>query len=278
MGDSENRIKKKGILVVSFGTSYNETRKASIEAIEQAIADAFPEFSVRRAFTSRRIIKKLRERDGLVVEHVVEALLQAAEDGIHTMIVQPTHMMAGFEYMALANVLEENRHRFAQLILGEPLLSSKQDDKAVVQAVTEANASYDDGRTAICLMGHGTDAGSNQIYRRFQQVLRDAGFVHYYIGTVEAEPSLKDIVAAVREVGTYQKVVLSPLMVVAGDHANHDMAGADPDSWKCVFEAEGYKVECILRGLGELPAIQALYVAHARAAMNRLAEIELGKK
>ncbi len=273
-----NSFRKKGILTVSFGTSYHETRKASIEAIEQAMADAFPEFATGRAFTSQRIIKKLKERDGFAVESVEEALLKAAKAGIHTLVVQPTHMMAGFEYMDLEKVLERNRSRFAKLFLGQPLLSSQQDYQAVVQAVTKANASYDDGKTAICFMGHGTDAESNQVYRNLQTALRNAGFVHYYVGTVEAKPSLEDIIAALKKAGIYQKVVLAPFMVVAGDHANQDMAGDHPDSWKSVLESEGYEVKCILKGLGELKEIQSIYVAHARDAVNRLAEIDFGKK
>lgn len=264
---------KQGILVVSFGTSYPQSRKADIESIEQAVEEHFPGIEVRRAFTSRRIIRKLKERDGLVIDNPEEALLRAAEDGIRDLAVQPTHMMDGFEYMDLVKLLEAHQTQFDHLVLGRPLLSSDADYQAVVQAVTEAAGCYDDGETAICLMGHGTEAGANQVYEAFQKELRKAGFENYYIGTVEAEPSVKHVAAAVQSAGKYKRVVLKPFMVVAGDHANRDMAGEEEDSWKSIFQAEGYPVECILEGLGQLPAIQEIYTAHAREAA-RLAGIQ----
>ncbi len=262
----------KVIMVVSFGTSYNDSREATIGAIENAIADAYPEYDVRRAFTSQIIIDKLKERDGLEIDNVEEALDRAVADGVKTLVVQPTHLMDGYEYTDLADALKDYEDKFEQVALAEPLLTSDEDFDAVAKAITEATASYDDGETAISFMGHGTEADSNEVYAKLQDVVTAAGYENYFIGTVEAEPSVTDVIAAINEKGTYTKVVLEPLMVVAGDHANNDMAGDEEDSWKSQIEAEGYEVECVIRGLGELPAIQDIYVAHTQAAIDSLAK------
>ena len=256
------------ILVVSFGTSYNDNRDLTIGAIEEAIAGAFPEYDVRRAFTSQIIIDKLEERDGLEIDNVTEALDRAEADGIRELIVQPTHLMDGYEYTDLVEELSDYVDRFDRILLGTPLLTSDADYDAVIAAVAEHTASYDDGETAVCFMGHGTEADSNAVYASLQEKLTAAGYENYYIGTVEAEPSLEDVIAALQEKGTYTRVVLEPLMVVAGDHANNDMAGEEEDSWKTVLENEGYEVECVLEGLGQIPAIQELYVEHVQDAID----------
>ena len=257
-------------MVVSFGTSYNDSRDITIGAIENAIADAFPQYEVRRAFTSQIIIDKLKERDGLEIDNVQEALDRAAADGIKNLIVQPTHLMDGHEYTDLKDELEGYKDSFENISLGAPLLTSDEDFEAVIKAITDATASYEDGETAVVFMGHGTDADSNEVYAKLQEKLTADGFEHYYIGTVEATPSLDDIKAALKEAGTYKKVVLEPLMVVAGDHANNDMAGDEDDSWKSQLTAEGYEVECLIHGLGENEAIQQIYVEHTQAAVDGL--------
>ena len=258
------------ILVVSFGTSYNETRDATIGATEQAIQAAFPQYEVRRAFTSQIIIDKLAERDGLEIDNVTQALDRAAADGIKNLIVQPTHLMNGYEYTDLKEELVTYEDTFDQIVIGEPLLTSDEDFEAVISAITTDTASYDDGQTAIVFMGHGTEADSNAVYAKLQEMITADGFDNYYIGTVEATPSLDDIVAAL-EGKDYTRVVLEPLMVVAGDHANNDMAGDEDDSWKSILTAKGYEVECILEGLGQKPAVQAVYVDHVKAAVDQLA-------
>lgn len=262
--------KNQAILVVSFGTSYNESRDLTIGAIENAIAEEFPEYEVRRAFTSQIIIDKLAERDGLVIDNVEEALDRAVADGITTLVVQPTHLMDGYEYTDLADALGDYADQFEQIALADPLLTSEEDFDAVVEAITMHTIDYDDGETAICFMGHGTEAESNEVYPKLQEKLTDAGYENYFVGTVEAEPSLDDVMNAVGENGVYTKVVLEPLMVVAGDHANNDMAGDEEDSWKSCFEAEDYEVECILEGLGQLEDIQQIYVSHTQAAIDSL--------
>lgn len=258
------------ILVVSFGTSFNNSRDITIGAIENEIADAFPQYPVRRAFTSQIIIDKLAERDGLEIDNVTQALDRAVADGIRTLIVQPTHMMSGYEYTDLSNELAEYESDFEKIVLGEPLLTTEEDFQAVATALENATKEFDDGETAIVFMGHGTEADSNQIYSQMQETATEKGLENYYIGTVEAEPTLEDVMAALKEKGSYKKVVLEPLMVVAGDHANNDMAGDDEDSWKNMLEAEGYEVTCRLTGLGEMADIRRIYVDHTRAAIDSL--------
>lgn len=265
---SNNTNENAAILVVSFGTSYNDSRDLTIGGIETAISTAFPEYQVRRAFTSQIIIDKLKERDGIEIDNVKEALDRAVADGIKELVVQPTHLMDGYEYQDFVAELSNYVENFDQIIIGEPLLMSDEDFTEVVKIITGKTASYDDGQTAICFMGHGTGAESNAVYAKLQDVLSQSGYENYYIGTVEATPSLEDMMALLSQKGFYQKVVLEPLMVVAGDHANNDMAGDEADSWKSILESDGYEVECILEGLGQIPAIQDLYVKHLQTAIN----------
>ena len=178
------------ILVVSFGTSYNDNRRLTIGAIESALEAAFPDYAVRRGFTSQIIIDHVKSRDGEVIDNVGEALNRAIENGVKTLVVQPTHLMNGYEYTDLVNELAEYADAFEKVAVGEPLLTSDEDFAAVMQAIVEATAEYDDGETAICFMGHGTEAESNGVYAKMQQLLTDGGHTNYFIGTVEAEPSL----------------------------------------------------------------------------------------
>lgn len=262
IGDTE-------LLVVSFGTSYNDNRRETIGAIEQAMQKAFPDYSVRRGFTSQIIIDHVNKRDGEKIDNVTEALDRAVDNGVKTLVVQPTHLMNGLEYTDLKDELATYSDSFEKVVLGQPLLTSDDDFQKVMNAIVDVTKEYDDGETAICFMGHGTEADSNSVYTKMQETLKAAGHDNYFVGTVEATPSLDDVIAAVKE-GGYKKVVLRPLMIVAGDHANNDMAGDDPDSWKSTFEAAGYEVVPVVRGLGELEAIQKIYVQHAQAAIDAL--------
>ena len=259
------------LLVVSFGTSYNDSRRLTIGAIEAAMEEAFPDYSVRRGFTSQIIIDHVKSRDGEVIDNMTEALDRAVANGVKTLVVQPTHLMNGLEYNDVVAELASYADAFEQIAIGEPLLTSDEDFQTVMQAIVDATAEFDDGQTAICFMGHGTEADSNGVYAKMQQCLSDAGYANYFVGTVEAEPTLEDVLAAV-QAGDYKKVVLRPLMIVAGDHANNDMAGDEEDSWKSAFEAAGYEVTCEIKGLGELEAIQQLLTAHAQDAIDSLAE------
>ena len=266
-----DEIGENELLVVSFGTSYNDSRRLTVGAIENAIENAFPDYSVRRGFTSQIIIDHVKKRDNIAIDNVAEALNRAIDNGVKNLVVQPTHLMNGLEYTDLVNELAENSDAFEHVAVGEPLLTSDDDFKAVISAITDATKEYDDGETAICFMGHGTEADSNAVYQKMQDMLKEEGFDNYYVGTVEATPSCEDVIAQVKE-GSYKKVVLEPLMIVAGDHANNDMAGDDDDSWKSQFKAAGYEVTCLVRGLGELEPIQQLFVQHAQAAVDSLAK------
>lgn len=257
------------ILVVSFGTSFNDSRDITIGAVESAIQAAYPESDVRRAFTSQIIIDKLKERDGLEIDNVDEALDRLVADGVKELVVQPTHVMNGYEYDDLAAAVDSYRDKFEKVAMGAPLLTSDNDYGKVVEIITSETADLAGEDTAIVFMGHGTEHTANATYATLQTKLTEAGYKNYFIGTVEATPSLNDIVALVKE-GGYSKVVLEPLMVVAGDHANNDMAGDEPDSWKSVLEGEGLEVTCLIRGLGQFEDIQQLYAAHTQDAMEAL--------
>ena len=215
------------------------------------------------------LIDHVKRRDNVTIDNVTEALDRAVANGVKTLVVQPTHLMDGLEYNDLVEEIGQYSDAFDQVSIGAPLLTSDEDFQAVAQAIVNATKEYDDGKTAICFMGHGTEAESNQVYSKMQTVLTDMGCDNYFVGTVEATPSLDDVLKLV-QAGDYERVVLEPLMVVAGDHANNDMAGDDPDSWKSTFEAAGYEVVPVVRGLGELENIQKLYVQHAQAAIDAL--------
>lgn len=269
--------KKKVILVVSFGTGYDESREKTIGAVERAVAAAFPDYELRRAFTSRMILRKLRER-GLVFSDVEEALSQAVKDGVNTLVVQPTHLMNGYEYTALAGKVERYRDKFETVALAGPLLMEEEDFAPAAAALRKEVCPYIDEKTAFCYMGHGTESTANWVYLRLQEELLGLGCEDCYIGTVEAEPSLDTVLRLLKEKKSYRRVIVKPLMVVAGDHANQDMAGEGEDSWKSRLEAEGYQVQCILQGLGENPDIRALYVEHAGKAMKRFGLTSDGEK
>lgn len=266
---NQDEIGENEILVVSFGTSYNDSRRETIGGIEQAIADAYPDWSVRRAFTSQIIIDHVKKRDGVDIDNVEAALKRASDNGVKQLVVQPTHLMSGFEYNDLVDELAGYSDAFESVAVGEPLLISDEAIEEVAKIVHDATVSYDDGKTAICFMGHGTEADSNEVYGKVQKAFDKLGYENYYIGTVEATPSLDDVIAAIDGKG-YEKTVLRPLMVVAGDHANNDMAGDDDDSWKSVLTAKGYQVEPVIEGLGQLPEIQQIYVERVESAIGKL--------
>ena len=264
---NQDEIGENELLVVSFGTSFNDSRVATIGAVEEAMEKAFPDYSVRRGFTANIIIEHIQRRDGEVIDDVDEALDRAKANGVKNLLVQPTHLMNGYEYGDLVKDLEKRAGDFESVKIGAPLLTDDEDFTKVAQAMVDAAAEYDDGKTAICYMGHGTEAASNAIYARMQEELKAAGYDNYFIGTVEAEPSVEDVLKLV-QAGGYERVVLRPMMIVAGDHANNDMASDEEDSWKSTFEANGFQdmVICEVKGLGELEAIRQLLIDHAKDA------------
>ena len=264
------------LLVVSFGTSFNDSRAEDIGGVEKALQAAFPDWSVRRAFTAQIIINHVQARDGEKIDNVAQALDRAVANGVKRLVVQPTHLMHGAEYDELVAALEAYKDKFEAVAVAEPLLGEVgadagviNDDKEAVAVAVVAEANVP-GDTALVLMGHGTSHTAKVTYSQMQAQMDQLGYGNVFIGTVEGEPeetACEAVIEAVKEAG-FTKVVLRPLMVVAGDHANNDMAGDDEDSWKSVFEAAGYEVECVLEGLGSLEAIQQLYVAHTQDAMG----------
>ena len=260
---------KPALLVVSFGTSYNDSRDKTIGAIEEAIRDKYTDYDVRRAFTSQIIIDKLKERDGLEIDNVTEALDRLVADGVKTLVVQPTHVMSGYEYDDVVAEVAKYTEKFDSVAIGAPLLTSDEDYTNVANALKDATAEYNTDGTAIVFMGHGTEHESNAAYTKFQNTLKDIGADNYIVGTVESTPTLDDVVAELKA-KEYKNVILEPLMVVAGDHANNDMAGDEDDSWKSVITKEGFEVTCLLRGMGEIPAIRDIYVQHVQDAIDSL--------
>ena len=266
---NQDEIGEKELLVLSFGTSYNDSRRLTIGAIEDSLDNAFPEYSVRRGFTANIIIDHVNRRDGILIDDVDAALQRAIDNNVKTLVLQPTHLMNGLEYNDLLDQVGEKADAFDKVVFGKPLLTSDDDFKRVESAIVDWTKEYDDGKTAICFMGHGTEAESNAVYQKMQDLLTADGYANYFVGTVEATPSVDDVLKLV-QAGDYERVILEPLMVVAGDHANNDMAGDEEDSWKSVFEGAGYEVECLIRGLGENEEIRKLYVEHAQAAIDSI--------
>lgn len=263
----ENSSVKPVILAVSFGTSYNDSREVTIGAVEKALADANPDYEIRRAFTSQIVIDILKERDNIQTDNVTEAMERLVADNVKDVVIQPTHVMTGYEYDDVIEEVNKYADKFDSMKISSPLLVSDSDYDSVINSITSETAEYNKEETAIVFMGHGTEHASNATYAKLQDKLIEGGFDNYFIGTVEAEPSLDDVVALVKA-SDAKSVVLLPLMIVAGDHANNDMAGDEEDSWKTAFENEGFEVECVLKGLGQYSGIQQLLVDHAKAAIN----------
>jgi sirohydrochlorin cobaltochelatase len=261
--------KKPVVLVVSFGTSFNESRAQTIGAVEKAIATAYPAYEQRRAFTSQIIIDRVYERDGEKIDNLTEAMERLRRDGVREVAVQPTHVMNGFEYDEMREAIKPFEKDFAKISYGLPLLVSDADYEEVADIITAETKQYNNGDTAVVFMGHGTEHAANSAYARLDKLLKDRGLLNYSIGTVEAEPSLDDVIVQLDALGR-KKVVLLPFMIVAGDHANNDMAGDEDDSWKSILQSKGYTVQPVLRGLGQYPGIQAMFVRHAGEAIGKL--------
>lgn len=255
------------ILVVSFGTSYNDNRDLSIGGVEAAIQAAYPEWEVRRAFTAQTVIDILDERDAIDTDNVVEAMEKLVADGVKQVVVQPTHVMNGAEYDDVIAEITPYIDQFDGFAVGAPLLTSFEDYEAVTEALLADNEYAGSEDTAIVYMGHGTHHFANATYSQMQLVLQSEGYENVFIGTVEGFPTLENVLANVRAYGA-EKVILCPFMVVSGDHASNDMAGDEEDSWKTAFANAGFEVECVLEGLGQNEDIQAIYVDHVKVAME----------
>ena len=286
IGDNE-------LLVVSFGTSFNDSRAEDIKGIEDALQEAYPDWSVRRAFTAQIIINHIQARDDEKIDNMDQALQRAVDNGVKNLVVQPTHLMHGAEYDEMVEAIDSYKDKFESVAIAEPMLGEVGDDatvinddkKAVAEAITDEavkiagydsmEAAAEDG-TAFVFMGHGTSHTANVTYDQMQTQMESLGFTNAFIGTVEGEPedtACEEVIKKVQDAG-FKKVVLRPLMVVAGDHANNDMAGDDEDSWKSQFEASGAfdSIDTQIEGLGRIDAVEQLYVAHTKAAIDSIAE------
>ena len=286
---NQDEIGKKEILVVSFGTSFNDSRVKDIKGIEDAMQKAYPDWSVRRAFTAQIIINHIQARDHEVIDNVEQALERAVKNQVEQLIIQPTHLMHGAEYDELMDTVKSYEEKFASVEVAEPLLGEVGKDAAVInedkeivatavveEAVKEAGfadvASAKEAGTAFVFLGHGTSHNAKVSYSQMQTQMKKLGYENMFIGTVEGEPeetACEQLIQNISEAG-YKKVVLRPLMVVAGDHANNDMAGEDEDSWASMMKKSGKfeSVESQISGLGEIETIQNLYVEHTKAKMN----------
>ena len=290
---NQDEIGENELLVVSFGTSFNDSRAEDIKGIEDALAEAFPDWSVRRAFTAQIIINHVQARDDEKIDNMQQALDRAVANGVKNLVVQPTHLMHGAEYDEMVEAIDAYKDKFESVSIAEPMLGEVGDDAtvinddkaAVAQAITDEavkEAGYDsmeaaaeDG-TAYVFMGHGTSHTANVTYDQMQTQMEKLGFTNAFIGTVEGEPedtACDEVINKVKDAG-FKKVILRPLMVVAGDHANNDMAGDDDDSWKSMFEASGDfdEIDCQIEGLGRIDAVEQLYVAHTQAAIDSIAK------
>ena len=287
---NQDEIGEKELLVVSFGTSFNDSRVADIKSVEDALQEANPDWSVRRAFTAQIIINHIQARDGEKIDNMDQALERAVANGVKQLVVQPTHLTHGAEYDEMCAAIDKVRDQFDSVEIAEPLLGEVGDDATVINADKEAvakavvaaaleesgyetTAAAKDAGVAYVLMGHGTAHVAKVTYSQMATQMAELGYENVFVGTVEGEPeetSCEAVIEAVKNAG-YTTVVLRPLMVVAGDHANNDMAGADDDSWKTMFEAAGFTVNCQISGLGRIADVQALYVAHTKAAIDAIA-------
>mgnify|MGYP000405450687 FL=1 len=286
---NEDNIGENEILVVSFGTSFNDSRAEDIGGVEKALQAAYPDWSVRRAFTAQIIINHVQARDDEKIDNMDQALERAVDNGVKNLVVQPTHLMHGAEYDELTEAVENYKDKFESVKIAEPLLGEvgadetaiNEDKAAVAEAITaeavktagfdSLDAAKEEG-TAFVFMGHGTSHTAKISYSQMQTQMEQLGYENVFIGTVEGEPedtACEAVIEKLKNAG-YKKVILRPLMVVAGDHANNDMAGDDDDSWKSQFEASGVfdSIDTQIAGLGEIDAIQQLYVAHTQAAID----------
>ena len=286
---NEDNIGENEILVVSFGTSFNDSRAEDIGGVEKALQAAYPDWSVRRAFTAQIIINHVQARDDEKIDNMDQALERAVDNGVKNLVVQPTHLMHGAEYDELTEAVENYKDKFESVKIAEPLLGEvgadetaiNEDKAAVAEAITaeavktagfdSLDAAKEEG-TAFVFMGHGTSHTAKISYSQMQTQMEQLGYENVFIGTVEGEPedtACEAVIEKLKNAG-YKKVILRPLMVVAGDHANNDMAGDDDNSWKSQFEASGVfdSIDTQIAGLGEIDAIQQLYVAHTQAAID----------
>lgn len=256
----------KAILVVSFGTSYKETREKTIDKIEEDIQNAYKDYKVYRAFTSKMIIKKLKTRDNIYIDTVEEAVERMINDGVKELIMQPTHIINGLENDIMIEDLRKYKDKFQSIKIGSPLLTDINDYGKLVEILENKFAHVPEDE-ALVFMGHGSSHHANAVYPALDYTFKDHGFINFFVGTVEGYPEIESVIKFVKEFKP-KKVHLTPLMIVAGNHAIKDMASDEEDSWKTLFENEGYEVNCLIKGLGEYQEIRDMFVEHVKKAVN----------
>lgn len=261
--------KKKIIIVVSFGSSYEQTRKKTIEAIENKIINKFYDYKVKRAFTSQVIIDKLHKRDNIKIDNVNQAMKNLIDirSDIEEIIIQPTHIINGFEYEEMIETVKQFESKFKLINYGKPLLSDNEDYKQLVEILLSESRKYNKKNTAIVFVGHGTKHNANFVYIKLDKFFKDKGYLNYFVSTIESNPSFNDIIKQIDKLDV-NEIVLFPLMIVSGDHVINDISSDEKGSWKNSFESKGYKVKCILKGLGEYSQIQDMFVKHIENAKS----------
>ena len=268
---------KKAILVWSFGTTYAETRKVTIEAIENRVRAEFPEWTVRRAFSAHKVIKVLKERDGINVDTPEQAMQKLADEGFTTVAVLVLDIVPGVEYDYDKRVFDtwEKKKVFKKMSISLPLLYYMGQEKKPDDFIPVLNAFKTElpkkatGNKAILIMAHGTVHPANAYYTIIQDRINKLGWKNTWLYTVEGTPTLEDVLEQMKA-KKITKVTLYPFMLVAGDHAHNDMAGEDKESHKSRLTAAGFKVDAYLHGIGENVAIQNLYMQRLKDAIGNL--------
>jgi len=259
-------VNKQALLVVSFGTSYQDTREKTLDATQKAFEEEFASYDVYRAFTAQTIIDILEERDNIKVNNVEEALEALKKDNYGTVVIQSLHVMNGAEYDDMMAIVEEYKSDFNEIKVGKALLTTHEDYENVIDSLASNFPERNDNE-AIVFMGHGTHHEANAVYAALEYAFSAAGYDNVFVGTVEGFPTLENVVAQLEE-NQIEKVTLMPLMIVAGDHAENDMGGDEDDSWKTILKQSGYEVEVFMHGMGENEGIREIFMDHAEEAIE----------
>ncbi|WP_147634115.1 sirohydrochlorin cobaltochelatase [Treponema pectinovorum] len=265
-GSKSARLKKE-IIVASYGTSYNPSRTITIGGIESAFAERFPDYTIQRVFTSDMISESLERSEGIKTLNIQEALEQAVYDGIKEVVIQPTFVLNGKELRDFFKIAKSYEKKFKKMTFSSPLINDEGDMKKVADIFVQRTKEFDDGKTAICIMGHGNSSKSNKMYKQMEDFLQDSGKSAYFVGTVHDEQSTQRIISILKKNEKYTNVVLIPMMITAGEHIIGDMAGDGDDSWKSIFSKAGYGVTCIFEGMGQYYEIQQMFIEHAKDAI-----------
>ncbi len=258
---------KQGILIVSFGTTYKETREKNIERLAATVRENFPDWSIYQAYSSNKVRSILKTRDNIVVNSTREALKQMKADGVNEVAVLPTHIIDGIENNLMKQVIKAESHLFQKVSIASALLEGEEYYKLISKALwQEINELAQDD--PVIFMGHGSSHEADGNYEVLEAELRAVSGKEVYIATVEGSTTIEAVVERLNAVSTVKgRVLLLPFMLVAGDHAINDMAGEE-DSFASLLIEKGYQPECILKGIGEYAMIRNIYIRHLREAIG----------